>query len=388
MYHLEILTSINIESSLLLQMMFKTNFFLGLPETATQRLFKIMGIALLLLTSKLGNAQIICIYCYPQTEAISPSAPNLIQNGGFENNDCVVGDHLCPNSSLYSCDIVDWTVSGGGTATYATVFDNNYSEIAEGTEALYLGNFFCQPCAIVEDTSCYSLNDCQFEGVPVGYPQHAPEYGGSTGVSAEQTVAGLTIGDLYVFEFWSGGEDISPGSGIIGLDIGFGKLMLPCRPTPPFQGMTGTRFLIEFLATSTSHTFKFTNWGHPCYSCSEPVLDDVILYHQSDGSANVPVCDSNYTEPPIVIIEEDITIPNIFTPNTDNVNDSYQIGYDGLSAYKITIINRWGNVMFISSDKAVHWDGTSNGIPAVDGTYFYKIEVGENEYSGFLQLVR
>src|SRR5689334_8018727 len=95
------------------------------------------------------QAQVLCVYCYHQNEPVSNPINNLVINGGFENPGCISGS-FCPSSSYYSCDISDWTCTGGGGGTYAQVFDASgyawygvfLSMVPEGDHAVYMGNYF------------------------------------------------------------------------------------------------------------------------------------------------------------------------------------------------------------------------------------------------------
>ena len=62
------------------------------------------------------------------------------------------------------------------------------------------------------------------------------------------------------------------------------------------------------------------------------------------------------------------TLPNIITPNNDQINDVIDYGKYQFSAFQIDIYNRWGNKIFESADPACVWQPT-----CVDGTYFYII---------------
>jgi PKD repeat protein len=44
------------------------------------------------------------------------------------------------------------------------------------------------------------------------------------------------------------------------------------------------------MASATSHTIKFTNWGHICSYCTELVLDDVKLYTLAELNPAIPPC--------------------------------------------------------------------------------------------------
>ena len=68
---------------------------------------------------------------------------------------------------------------------------------------------------------------------------------------------------------------------------------------------------------------------------------------------------------------EFIEIPNVFTPNGDGVNDFYFINLKGIDEMTLTIVNRWGELVYKSDDINGKWDGTFNGNMCSDGVYFY-----------------
>jgi gliding motility-associated-like protein len=78
-----------------------------------------------------------------------------------------------------------------------------------------------------------------------------------------------------------------------------------------------------------------------------------------------------------VEIPSEMEIPNVFTPNGDNVNDVFFLKATNLDQISILIYNRWGNVIFeMESDNGnIEWDGKyQSGKDAADGTYFYVIK--------------
>jgi hypothetical protein len=247
-----------------------------------------------IISSTNSKAQIVCIYCYEQNDSISSFVNNLLVNGSFENNNCIPNNWFtssyCPNSSYYTCDITGWTATGGGSNTYADIININYANVVEGTFATYFGNSYCHACSTTpEDTSCLVDTGCAVTGIPSGFPYNDAVYGGAQGLSLEQTVNGLNIGSTYILEFWAGGEANQYYPGLFAVDIGFGYTFFRNNPTPSGTGI-GTRIIIEFNATATSHTIKFTNWGHICSLCTELILDDVRLYTVQELSPIVPPC--------------------------------------------------------------------------------------------------
>lgn len=249
---------------------------------------------LCLFTTLISKAQIICVFCYEQNDSISSNVNNLIQNGSFELG-CNNFGYFCPNSNTYSCNLSNWICSGGGSMTYACTYDTSVHvcETPDGRNVAYFGNGVstraCSPAMF--DTSCMADSGCVAINIQPGYPYSDTGYGGANGVTIAQTVNGLVAGNSYVLEFWAGGEGQSAGwmkRGLFAVDVGFGNTFLRCNPTNP--GYIGTRYLIVFNATSSSHTIKFTSWGHICGVCTELMLDHVRLYTLAEISPNVPPC--------------------------------------------------------------------------------------------------
>jgi gliding motility-associated-like protein len=85
-----------------------------------------------------------------------------------------------------------------------------------------------------------------------------------------------------------------------------------------------------------------------------------------------------------------VFIPNVFTPNADDVNDEFYIRNLPAEGTKLIVTNRWGNVVFKSDNynEKTLWNGGSNP----DGVYFYQLEVKSDEnkgvYTGYVEIWR
>jgi gliding motility-associated-like protein len=67
-------------------------------------------------------------------------------------------------------------------------------------------------------------------------------------------------------------------------------------------------------------------------------------------------------------------LPNAFTPNGDGSNDVFEPfpGWRFVDRVDMQIFNRWGNLVFETTDPAIQWKGIqSDGKTVADGTYFY-----------------
>ena len=68
-------------------------------------------------------------------------------------------------------------------------------------------------------------------------------------------------------------------------------------------------------------------------------------------------------------------VPNSFTPNNDGVNDVWFPVFDELNVLNITILDRWGQLIFEGNDQNYRWTGNVRGgeYYAPNGAYAYRI---------------
>ena len=82
-------------------------------------------------------------------------------------------------------------------------------------------------------------------------------------------------------------------------------------------------------------------------------------------------------------------VPNVITPNSDGINDLFEVANLPENT-EVLILNRWGNVVFSSTNYQNNWDGKDTmGNELVNGVYTYKFttESGKEGY-GFVHLIR
>lgn len=73
-------------------------------------------------------------------------------------------------------------------------------------------------------------------------------------------------------------------------------------------------------------------------------------------------------------------MPDAFTPNSDGINDIFEIKALFVKEFKMRVYNRAGNVMFETEDYKTGWDGTYEGSTVPIGQYFY--EIIASDYKG------
>lgn len=71
-----------------------------------------------------------------------------------------------------------------------------------------------------------------------------------------------------------------------------------------------------------------------------------------------------------------IYIPNSFTPDQNNINETFKARPDAecsLQEYTFSIFDRWGQLLFETQDASYGWDGGVNGTLAQMGMYTYRL---------------
>jgi gliding motility-associated-like protein len=89
-----------------------------------------------------------------------------------------------------------------------------------------------------------------------------------------------------------------------------------------------------------------------------------------------------------------IFVPNSFTPNSDGVNDRFELGVScTTTTFSFKIFNRWGTLVFKTTDPFFTWNGEYGGRVLSEGVYAYIMEYtsfGGEEVSenGMIHLIR
>lgn len=91
--------------------------------------------------------------------------------------------------------------------------------------------------------------------------------------------------------------------------------------------------------------------------------------------------------------EPDVFIPNAFTPNSDNTNDKLYVRGNNIDEFVLRIYDRWGELVFETTDQSVGWDGTFKGKecdPAVYDYYFEATCIDQEQFfkKGNITLIR
>ena len=88
-----------------------------------------------------------------------------------------------------------------------------------------------------------------------------------------------------------------------------------------------------------------------------------------------------------------IYIPDAFTPNGDNINDAFGPSVYGIKEFEMKIYDRWGQIIYHTTEKDKPWDGTINNNETQAGVYTYSIVATDlkekpHKYVGAFILIR
>ena len=112
--------------------------------------------------------------------------------------------------------------------------------------------------------------------------------------------------------------------------------------------------------------------------------EETILYEV----CNTGGCDTASVK--IQVTCEELMIFNGFSPNQDGVNDHFTvIGIENYPDNQLVIFNQHGHQVYTKDSYNNDWDGTFNGTPLLDGTYYYVLTIkGQTTKSGYVQIQR
>ncbi len=144
--------------------------------------------------------------------------------------------------------------------------------------------------------------------------------------------------------------------------------------TPPYQFEWTLGDSVSFTSNQTVVSKSFTKDG---------IYELVVRVMDKNGCENV--C-SHTVE---VIFEP--YIPNLITPNEDSLNTVFSVydvvskkRYSGTLPFEMHIYNRWGKVIYKTTDSVKGWDGEN----CSDGVYYYQIFLGSRRFKGWIHVVR
>lgn len=159
------------------------------------------------------------------------------------------------------------------------------------------------------------------------------------------------------------------------------------------------------LSTSNSDNSKITSFwdfGNGTFSTTTSAGISPNINYTAPGIFTIKLfafkgtCKATASRTVQVDLPSSISIPNVFTPNGDKVNDEYFLKADNLSEITFVIVDRWGHVVYelTSQSGNVSWDGKNQaGQDVAEGTYFFTLKASGTDgqtydQKGTISLIR
>ena len=146
------------------------------------------------------------------------------------------------------------------------------------------------------------------------------------------------------------------------------------------------------------YSWNFDNLGSSAaidtnytFSNTEPNIYEVCLSASNQSGCIDSVCYDIEIDDNLLVY-----VPNSFFPNSDGNNEIFipVISGNRSASYELIIFDRWGEIIFRSTESQIGWDGTRKGKDSPEGVYIWKLEVGGlldaqvNDYQGHVVLIR
>ncbi len=131
------------------------------------------------------------------------------------------------------------------------------------------------------------------------------------------------------------------------------------------------------VSTTSTGDVTYTWWpaeNVTCISCPDPLG----IVYTAQEVFYVTGAEFGCTSPPdtVVVINTSsgLTVPNAFTPNGDGLNDVFKPYSEIIFPdYSLQVYNRWGELVFSTTDLTAAWDGMYLGKTQEVGTYIWVI---------------
>ena len=146
------------------------------------------------------------------------------------------------------------------------------------------------------------------------------------------------------------------------------------------KSKNGDRFEWVFLDTlggikETATTYGLEEMPEYTYYAADKFYYPSLLSISEEGCE-----DSTKIEQGIQVVKSQLDIPNVFTPNGDNLHDRWVFKHQSLENCKITVVDRTGKVVYkIKIDDIYSWEGWDGKLHDSDrdapkGQYYYVVE--------------
>ncbi|MFN0202977.1 MAG: gliding motility-associated C-terminal domain-containing protein, partial [Bacteroidia bacterium] len=315
-----------------------------------------------------------------------------LTGGGVPPTDLVIS----PQGDQIICqdNFVQLQVAGTGALTYVWMRDTDIVGVGNLHSAVLPGHYYVIAFSGVNSSGCSAVSDsvwvdikerpqaeiftddpvfaCKGERIELnalGGDTYQWMMNGQPIAGANQTLYWATETGMYhLIASNVCGSDTSTATAILfsegpTADFSF-------TPPTPFQNQE-----IQLIDASTN----VKNWTWAFGDNATSNLQNPTHSYASDGTYQIVLtvsdaygCIKSLTKDITVRKSGGLYIPNVFTPNGDNVGEEWSIEYSDVTNIDLAVFDRWGKYVYQSDDISISWNGNDmKGTPCEQGTYFY-----------------
>jgi len=165
------------------------------------------------------------------------------------------------------------------------------------------------------------------------------------------------------------------------ITIGFNERLPYLKPTAdPDTVLKGQTV---YLAASDSIVAQYDYLWYPGMYLIDPFVSVATANPMESMTYNIKAEDEygcvNFGEADIYVVDyvcdtPNIFIPNAFTPNNDGLNDIFKVESKVLTEMELYIYDRWGELVFSTTDLDGYWDGMYKGEEVHQAVFVYTLE--------------
>lgn len=110
-----------------------------------------------------------------------------------------------------------------------------------------------------------------------------------------------------------------------------------------------------------------------CSTCPTVIANPLVTTTYWVTATNEFGCTDSDSVIVTVTNDFEVWVPNIFSPNASGHNDVFYVRGKGIASIEFYVFDRWGELVFETTELDTGWDGTIRGKPANGGVYVYLI---------------
>lgn len=144
---------------------------------------------------------------------------------------------------------------------------------------------------------------------------------------------------------------------------------------PPSYPFTGTYYggIDIFLKANANGSYLFDYWEIKGPGVVTPSTADTNVTLNVTADDTIIAHFRLPEEPPGASGGGVLFVPNAFSPNGDGVNDVLYVLGENFETFEFVVYNRWGQVVFQTTQRSQTWDGTFNGKPLNTDVFAYRL---------------